>query len=98
MNYTGVVTTFHKDSCKDEWYCSCSEKEGTNIHQKYFKMSGKIEGEYISYWANGNVYSKCVYQNGKIEGERISYHLNGNVEIKCTYQNGKLEGEYISYN
>ena len=53
-----VVTTFHKDNCKRA-YCECSEEEGMNIKERYFQMSGKIEGEKISYYSNVNVEEKC---------------------------------------
>ena len=89
---SGVITTFHKKDCDDELYCKCSEEEGMNIKERYFQINGKIEGEYISYYVNGNVDNKCFYKNDKIEGEKISYYSNGNVYKKCTYQNGKIEG------
>ena len=44
MNKCGLFTTFHKDSCKYEYCCNCSEKEGNQIKDKFFQMSGAIEG------------------------------------------------------
>ena len=38
---SGVVTTFHKDSCKEKYYCNCSEEEGMNIKERYFQINGK---------------------------------------------------------
>ena len=40
INTSGVVTTFHKDDCKAEWYCKCSEEEGMNIKEKCFYKDG----------------------------------------------------------
>ena len=91
IKMSGVVMTFHKDSCKRA-YCDCSEDEGTIIKEKFFQINGKIEGEKISYYSNGNVSSKCFYIDGKLEGEKISYYSNGNVFYKCFYKNDKREG------
>ena len=85
-----VITTFHKKECDDDWCCNCSEEEGINIHEKYFQINGKKEGEYISYYWNGNVFSKCTYQNGKIEGEYISYCADGRIFLKLFYQNDEI--------
>ena len=94
---SGVITTFHKDDCKEKYYYICSEEEGTNIKERYFHINGKIEGEKISYFVNGSIFEKCFYQNGKIEGEKIEYWPNGNIYEKCSYINGKTEGEFIVY-
>jgi antitoxin component YwqK of YwqJK toxin-antitoxin module len=68
------------------------------VKEKYsIDVNGKKEGEYISYYGNGNVDGKCIYHNDKKEGEFILYHINGIVSVKCNYHDDKLEGEYITY-
>ena len=96
IKMSGVVMTFHKDSCKRA-YCDCSEDKGILIKEKYFQINRKIEGEKISYNSNGNVSSKCFYIDGKLEGEKIRYHENGNLHTKCFYKNGEMDGEFVFY-
>ena len=43
------------DCVGDYFSCECSEEEGSKIHEKYFQINDKIEGEYNSYHLNGNV-------------------------------------------
>ena len=34
------------------YYCKCSEDTGIFIKEKYFQISGEIEGEFLSEWKN----------------------------------------------
>ncbi|NME36743.1 MULTISPECIES: hypothetical protein [Fusobacterium] len=58
---------------------------------------GKINGEYISVYENGNISVKTYYKDGKKDGEYVSYYEDGNIYSKCNYNMGKLNGKYISY-
>ncbi len=52
---------------------------------------GKREGEYNTYYENGNIKEKGYYINGLIEGEYNTYYENGNIYIRCLYKNGKIK-------
>ena len=60
-------------------------------------VDGKIEGECIEYYLNGNISKKFLIKNGEKEGEFIKYHENGNISKKSNFLNGKLNGEKIEY-
>ena len=59
--------------------------------------NGKKEGEWFSYWKNGQLFTKENYKNGKKEGEWVHYYDNGKLWSKENYKNGKQEGEWVSY-
>ena len=48
MTDTGVVRTYH-------------DKKKTKLKEEYFKIDGKKEGEYKSYYINGELKQKCIY-------------------------------------
>ena len=66
----------------------------TGIREEYTERYRKIEGEYKSWYSNGQLYAQCYYKEGKIEGEYIWWHENGQIEIQCYFKEGKEEGEY----
>ena len=49
------------------------------ICYEFFIFNGKKEGEYKSYYENGQLYSICNYKNGKYEGEYTQYYCT----VKC---------------
>ncbi len=44
------------------------------IHEEYFHINGKKEGEYKSYYINGGIEIICNYVNGKLEGLHRKYY------------------------
>jgi antitoxin component YwqK of YwqJK toxin-antitoxin module len=68
-----------------------------NNEREFTVVNRKLNGEYVSYYENGQVEQKCNYFDGLKHGEYVLYWSNGNVWTKCTYVHGKLHGEYTSY-
>ena len=62
----------------------------TGLQQGTFKK-GVLDGEWISYWDNGQLYSKGNYKNGGREGAWVYYRNNGNVwkQPTGTFKNDK---------
>jgi antitoxin component YwqK of YwqJK toxin-antitoxin module len=58
---------------------------------------GKISGEYVSYYENGQLSYKLNYVNGELHGEGVSYHENGRLFFIENYVNDKKHGEYVDY-
>ncbi len=58
---------------------------------------GKLHGEYLNYYDNGQLYEVASYVNGKEHGEYLSYYDNGQLWYKTNYLNGKREGETVTY-
>lgn len=67
------------------------------IHEEYFQLNGKKEGEYKSYGYNGNVNRVYNYVNGKLHGEWKNFYDNGQLSSIGNYVDDKLQGEYKSY-
>ena len=59
--------------------------------------NGKEEGDWVSYYSNGQLWYKGNYKNGKKEGDWVWYHDNGQLDYKGNYKNGKKEGAWVSY-
>ena len=75
------------------------EFDGTYRH---FPIQGKIkkgkkEGEWLSYYENGQLKEKRNFKDGKLNSERLVYYENGQLSYKSNYKDGKQHGEEISY-
>lgn len=98
MNKCEVVTTYHKACCNAYLtICKCSEKNGLFIKETFFKNNGKKEGNYVSYYYNGQILVECSYINNLIQGYYKIYYYNGNIALKCFYKDDKRDGEFINY-
>ena len=51
-------------------------------------VNGKKEGEWVSYYWEGQLRYKEVYKNGKIESDEF-YNTNGEIIFLNYYKNGK---------
>jgi antitoxin component YwqK of YwqJK toxin-antitoxin module len=60
-------------------------------------VEGKINGENIQWYENGNIMNKYTRLNGKLEGEYIEWHENGNLWIKANHKDDKLCGDFELY-
>ena len=68
-----------------------------NLWYEHFIFNGKKEGEYKSYYRDGQLEEICNYKNNNMEGEYKYYYKNGQIWGTRNYKNGKLEGEFIIY-
>jgi len=53
---------------------------------------GQKNGEWLSYYENGQLKLKGTFKHGKEEGLWEYYHDNGKLELKGTFKDGKEEG------
>ena len=60
-------------------------------------VKGKKEGEYLTYYENGQLKYKSNYKEGVLEGEWLYYHENGQLRFKRNWKDGKKEGEWLYY-
>lgn len=60
--------------------------------------NGKLSGEQIIYFKNGNITKKSHYKNGILNGITQIYAENGTLLKHFTYQNGELNGAGRYYN
>jgi antitoxin component YwqK of YwqJK toxin-antitoxin module len=71
--------------------------EGNHLVHEYSYKNGKLNGDSISYYYNGQIRVKVPLIDGKKEGEWIEYHENDQLKSKGIYKNGKKEGEWVYY-
>ena len=58
---------------------------------------GKFDGEWVTYYNNGQLFEKGEYKDGKEEGEWVIYSRNGLLITKGEYKDGKRIGEWVDY-
>jgi antitoxin component YwqK of YwqJK toxin-antitoxin module len=69
-----------------------SRDDRGRLRERKFTLRGKIEGEYTSYFANGQVMVRMGFCNGRKEGEAVSFYPDGQMREKGLFKNDKLEG------
>ncbi len=67
----------------------------SNIVEKAHYKSGYLQGEYLSYYSDGQVEKQGIYEEGKRVGQFRLYHSNGNLKSVLEYS-GK-ENEPLNY-
>jgi antitoxin component YwqK of YwqJK toxin-antitoxin module len=75
VDFCGVVRTYYDDA-------------KTKLYEEYFKMNGKKEGIYKSYWNNGQLWEEVNYIDGKMNGIYKRYHYNGQLWEEVNYIDG----------
>ena len=51
--------------------------------------NGKKDGDWVSYWEDGNLLAKGVYKNGEMDGDWVGYWEGGeSMELTGTYKDG----------
>ena len=73
--------------------------ENNNLYSEgaFYVDPDALEGEWISYYENGNISAKRHFKRGDPDGQTISYYENGNIKKIAIYKDGWLEGECIHY-
>jgi uncharacterized protein len=92
-NPDGPVTFGRTDGTFD--YSVYSTDGKLMIQGRYEK--GKLNGEWKSFYKNGNPSMINTYIKGELHGKSKLFHPNGKPSQVFNYVNGKLEGEYISW-
>jgi len=64
---------------------------------EYYVIDGQRDGEYKSWWPNGQLHTCCFYKNGRLDGEYKRWYDNGQLDIHCYYKNHQLNGAYESW-
>jgi hypothetical protein len=61
-----------------------------NDNTKFTIVDGKVHGEFVSYWSDGQVKVKCNYVNGELHGQYLLFSSYGKLLCKYFYENGEL--------
>ncbi|MBI3509291.1 MAG: tetratricopeptide repeat protein [Bacteroidetes bacterium] len=92
----GVGHSDAKDNPVGEWIFFW-EKCGAVFSKGSYNAQGNREGEWNTYYRNGQLMEKATYVNGLKEGPSEQYHENGLLAFKCTYTKDMVDGEYTTY-
>ncbi len=61
-----------------------------------FYSGYKWEGEYKSWYENGQLWEHCFFnKNGNMEGEYKSWYKNGKLYRHYLYKNGEIVKDYL---
>lgn len=53
-------------------------------------VNGKLNGEYKTWYSNGNLHTQAFYIHGKLDGIYKKWHENGELYKEASYIDGKL--------
>jgi len=75
----------------DYWY------GGDKIKAEYTLKNGKLNGELVSYYYNGNIKKTGTYSNGSENGYFKEYNEEGILEFDYSMKNGDFNGELKTF-
>ncbi len=59
-----------------------SRDDRGRLRERKFTLHGKIEGEYTSFFGNGQMMVRMSFRNGRKEGEAVSFYPDGKMREK----------------
>ncbi len=62
LGYSGMYREYH---------------ENGNLYKQFYHINGKIQGEFLTFYDNGNRQIICDYVQGEKFGRNIEYKING---------------------
>lgn len=62
-----------------------------------YNNNGKLHGNWIEYYENGQIKEKYNYNNGKLHGKYLFYYENGQFKKRYYYKKGNLDKICIDY-
>ena len=65
-----------------------------HLEKKLNHQDGKLHGQQLRFFKNGNVESILTYKNGILDGEKKLFDSDGTLLEEASYCNGHLEGPY----
>ncbi len=87
-----LVLTACGGETKKEFY-----NDGSLKFSAEYNSDSKLDGEYKSYYRNGNPEEEKEYSDGKLDGKYVSYFENGQIKKEMAYANNKGNGDFKSY-
>lgn len=87
--YSGIVLDNYRKS-------SYSQKEA-QVKNKLSYKKGRLDGDQLVYYKNGNLKSKINFKNGELDGKLLSYYIDEKSKDNLNYKLGYLEGKQTSY-
>lgn len=81
---------------------SYTKGQQDNVYKVWYEdgqqfVEGKITGENIQWYENGNIMNKYFRLDGKLEGEYTEWYKDGSLWIVTTHKDNKIYGDYECY-
>ena len=100
-----VVDAIYKDSVVvgqyKEYYggaiAAYGYTPGKNLKKEGTFKNGKLDGEWLSYYENGQLAIKSNYKNGNLDGAYLEYSREGQLIIEVNYVDGQPDGTFKRY-
>lgn len=73
------------------------DESGQTIMARYQTLDGQPDGEYTTFFADGQAKQTVTYQQGVLDGPARTFFSTGQVEHEFTYRNGEVDGTYRTY-
>lgn len=67
------------------------------VKMKGFYINGKREGQWVSFFENGQKQSEGFFKNGLRDGKALVYYQNGQLYYEGYYKDGKEVGKWIFF-
>ncbi len=84
----GPYRTWHRNQVTREKICKFQEFQYEN---------GKLNGEFKSYYRNGNDMERGYYINDALCGTFYEWKEDGTISVQTTYNNDKIEGNFFRW-
>ena len=71
--------------------------ENGKLKSELHYVDGKLNGECVWYFSNGQKVMQANYKDDLKEGHSLRWYVNGTLEEDCWYKHGELDSIYRSY-
>ncbi len=73
-------------------------EDGKTIMSEENYLSGKLDGDYKTFYKSGKPTEVAYYRNGKLDSVYRKYSIKGHLYQHFHYKDGKLNGKVVYYN
>jgi antitoxin component YwqK of YwqJK toxin-antitoxin module len=71
--------------------------ESSKITARYQTVDGHSDGEYTTFFADGQAKQTVTYRQGLLDGSARTFFNSGQVEHEFSYSNGEVDGTYRTF-
>jgi antitoxin component YwqK of YwqJK toxin-antitoxin module len=79
------------------WYRNQVTREKIGKFQEFNYENGKLNGEFKSYYMNGNTMENGYYIDDALYGTFCEWKEDGTISVQTTYNNNKIEGNFLRW-
>ena len=91
-----VAILFYFQNCTNhEAKSKFQQSKNLDETKNGYNVDGKKNGEWVSYFSDGNIQSICHFKNGVAHGSVIVYNEKGQELYRGNFSNGIKIGEWV---